>query len=181
IDAKLTKAAAATMHNDPAFKPPTIKGRAYAAPLYVEGGKVPGLNNGKGVVYVATESNDVYALDESTGAQVWTVNRGAPGGPSCGNNGKVTQQGVTGTPAIDLASNVMVMVSAQGPGTTQDHLMIAVDLTTGATKWKVSLKGVKDPKGTTFDPSQHLQRPAILIVNGYAYAGFGGNIGDCGN
>jgi len=59
--------------------------------------------------------------------------------------------------------------------------MVAVDLATGATKWKVSLKGAKDSKGTTFDPSQHLQRPAILIANGYAYAGFGGNIGDCGN
>jgi hypothetical protein len=180
VDAKLTKAAAATMHNDTAFSPPAITGKAYASPLFVEAGKVPGLNGGKGAIFIATESNDVYALDEATGAQVWTANLGTPGGPSCGNAGKISPQGVTGTPAIDLASGLIVMDSAQGPGSTQDHVMVGLDVATGKTKWSVSLKGVKDAKGNVFDPAPQLQRPAILIVNGYAYAGFGGNIGDCG-
>jgi outer membrane protein assembly factor BamB len=179
VDPKLTKAAAATMHNDAGFSA-KINGSTYATPLFVDSGVVPALNAGKGTLFVATETNDVYALDASTGTQVWTTNLGPPGGPPCGDPGKISTQGVTGTPAIDLATSLLVMASAQGPGTTQDHAVVGLDLATGMTKWKVSLSGVSDGKGNTFDPSQHLQRPAALIANGTAYFGFGGNIGDCG-
>jgi outer membrane protein assembly factor BamB len=55
----------------------------------------------------------------------------------------------------------------------------ALDLATGSVKWQQSLNGVKAPNGT-FDATQHAQRPAALIVNGYAYFAFGGNVGDCG-
>jgi outer membrane protein assembly factor BamB len=179
VEPKLTRAAAATMHNDPAFSA-NITGNAYATPLYVVAGAVPALNSGKGTLFVATETNDVYALDATSGAQAWHSNLGPPGGPTCGDVGRISPQGVTGTPAIDLASSTIVMDSAQGPGSTQDHVVFALDLATGMTKWKLSLSGVGDGKGNTFDPPQHLQRPAVLIVNGAAYFGFGGNIGDCG-
>src|SRR5262249_50047745 len=130
IDAKLTKAAAATMHNDSAFTG-KITGKAYATPLYLAPGVVPALNGGKGAIFVATETNDVYALDESTGAEAWHVNLGAPGGPGCGNGGKISPQGVTGTPAIDLETGVIVMDSAQGGGTTSDHIVFGLDLASG--------------------------------------------------
>ncbi len=179
IDAKLTKAAAATMHNDPNFTA-AISGKAYATPLFVAAGVVPALNGGKGAVFVATETDDVYALDELTGAQVWHTKAGAAAtGPavSCGD---IKPQGITGTPAIDLATSVIVLDAAQGPSGVSDHVVYALDLATGAIKWQQSLNGVKAPNGT-FDATQHAQRPAALILNGYAYFAFGGNIGDCGN
>jgi outer membrane protein assembly factor BamB len=179
VDSKLTAAAAKTMHNDPGFSA-SISGNAYATPLFLDNAVVPALNSGKAALLVATETNDVYALDATTGAQVWHSNVGAPGSPACGDPGNINPQGVTGTPAIDLASSTIVMAAAQGPGNTQDHVVYALDLATGTPKWHVSLSGVKDGKGNTFDPTQHLQRPAALIANGQAYFGFGGNIGDCG-
>ena len=179
IDSKLTKAAAATMHNDPAFTA-AINGKAFATPLFVQGGVVPGLNGGKGAVFVATETNDIYALDEMTGAAAWHVTAGTPATGPAVNCGNIKPQGVTGTPAIDLATSLIVFDAAQGPGALSDHVIYGLDLATGTTKWKTSLKGTKSANGA-FDPSQHLQRPAALIVNGYAYFAYGGNIGDCGN
>jgi outer membrane protein assembly factor BamB len=181
VDAKITKASAATMHNDPGFTGGKIMGKAYATPLYLDAGVVSALNGGKPAIFVATETNDVYAFDAATGTEVWHVTLGAPGGPGCGNAGKITPQGVTGTPAIDLASGVIVMDAAQGPGATQEQIVFGLDIASGMTKWKVPLSGVKDGSGNSFDPSQHLQRAAALAINGYAYFGFGGNIGDCGN
>jgi outer membrane protein assembly factor BamB len=180
IDAKLTKAAAATMHNDPKFTA-TINGAAFATPLFVDAGVVPGLNGGKGAVFVATETNDVYALDELTGAAVWHVTAGTPAsGPAVGC-GNIKPQGVTGTPAIDLTTSLIVLDAATGPAGVSDHVVYGLDLATGMTKWKVPLNGTKDTAARTFNASQHLQRPAALILNGYAYFAFGGNIGDCGN
>jgi len=187
IDPKLTKAAAATMHNDAAFMG-KVTGGAFATPLFLEAGKVPALNGGKGVVFVATEANHVVALDEMTGAVVWDKTVGTPGtpniGPCCGL--AIKPQGVTGTPAIDLASSLIVMDAAQGPGLA-DHVVYGLDLATGATKFPpVSLTGVKDSKGRTFGPTDHEQRSAVLIVPGasaattFAYFTFAGNIGDQG-
>src|SRR5262249_20402027 len=80
VDPRLTRANASTMHVDPAFATGLIDGSVYAQPLYVENGPVGS------VFLVATEKNDVYALDE-TGAQKWTRNVGAPAARAqgCGN------------------------------------------------------------------------------------------------
>lgn len=59
----LTKAAAATLRLDPAFNA-TVNGNVYAQPLYLDRG-------GKGdLLIVATESNEVSALDAETGALI---------------------------------------------------------------------------------------------------------------
>ena len=44
----------------------------WASPLYLENG--PG---GKGVFFAVTTGNDVFALDETTGAMVWMHNIGS--------------------------------------------------------------------------------------------------------
>ena len=70
----LTKAAAATMAIDTGFMA-TFSGSTWASPLYLENG--PG---GKGVFIAVTNGNNVFALDETTGAMVWMRNIGtAPG------------------------------------------------------------------------------------------------------
>src|SRR5207237_8753857 len=67
----LTKAAAATMAPTPGFTA-NFTGTMFASPLYLENG--PG---GKGVFFAVTTGNDVYALDETTGAIVWQKNIGS--------------------------------------------------------------------------------------------------------
>jgi glucose dehydrogenase len=52
-----------------------ITGNVYGQPLYVEDGP-----DGKAMVIVATESNNVYALDALTGGAIWTYERRPPCG-----------------------------------------------------------------------------------------------------
>ena len=72
-------------------------GNVYAQPLYIEGGP-----SGP-VVIAVTESNNVYALNATTGAIVWQRNVGTAvtSGLPCGN---INPLGITGTPIVDLAS-----------------------------------------------------------------------------
>src|SRR3989454_8607984 len=71
IDAAFTLAAAANLTRDLNFNG-TISGNVYAQPLYIEGGP-----NGP-MIIVVTESNNVYALNATTGTVIWQRNVGAP-------------------------------------------------------------------------------------------------------
>src|ERR1700747_2795931 len=71
VDAAFTPSAAANLTRDLNFDG-TISGNVYAQPLYIEGGP-----NGPMVIAV-TESNNVYALNATTGAVIWQVNVGTP-------------------------------------------------------------------------------------------------------
>ncbi|HVI78373.1 MAG TPA: hypothetical protein VM715_09435, partial [Candidatus Acidoferrum sp.] len=65
IDPAFTPAAAAQLARDLNFDG-TISGNVYAQPLYIEGGP-----NGPMIIAV-TESNNVYALDATTGLPIWS-------------------------------------------------------------------------------------------------------------
>src|SRR5436189_6169405 len=93
VDAAFTSTAAANLTRDLGFNG-TIVGNVYAQPLYVEGGP-----SGP-VVIAVTESNNVYALNATTGAIVWQRNVGAPSGMM----GNINPTGITSTPVVDLAS-----------------------------------------------------------------------------
>src|SRR6059036_3126354 len=71
IDAAFTPSAAANLTRDLTFDG-TISGNVYAQPLYIEGGP-----NGPMIIAV-TESNNVYALDATTGTVIWQQNVGTP-------------------------------------------------------------------------------------------------------
>src|SRR6266576_4011650 len=97
IDATFTPAAAAGLVRDLNFDG-TIVGNVYAQPLYIEGGP-----SGP-IVIAVTESNNVYALNATTGTVIWQLNVGAPvPAPDlfCTNVGSL---GIIGTPIVDLAS-----------------------------------------------------------------------------
>ena len=64
IDAAFTPSAAANLMRDLNFNG-TISGNVYAQPLYIEGGP-----NGPMIIAV-TESNNVYALNATTGLPIW--------------------------------------------------------------------------------------------------------------
>ena len=71
IDPGFTPGNAANLTRDLNFDG-TIVGNVYAQPLYIEGGP-----NGPMVIAV-TESNNVYALNATTGTVIWQRNVGTP-------------------------------------------------------------------------------------------------------
>src|SRR6266702_5172394 len=96
IDAAFTPSAAANLTRDLNFDG-TVSGNVYAQPLYIEGGP-----NGP-VIIAVTESNNVYALNATTGTVVWSrTDIGPPvqTTPCVGFN----PTGITGTPVVDLTS-----------------------------------------------------------------------------
>ena len=133
IDSAFTRTAAANLRRDLNFNG-TILGSVYAQPLYIENG--PG---GAAMIIVATETNDVYALNAGTGNVIWHRNVGAPvtSGLPCGN---INPLGITGTPVVDLASRSLFF-DAMIAGVTIKHLIFSLNVDTGATRsgWPVDV------------------------------------------
>ena len=78
---------------------------------------VPGLTIAGGthdVIYVATESNTIYAIDASSGAVLLRQNLGSPVPTPVGCN--ITPNvGITGTPVMDLASQTLYVIAYGAP------------------------------------------------------------------
>lgn len=153
----------------PAWGPVSLNGAVYGEPL-ISGG----------LVVVATEADQVYALNEVTGQIVWHVGVGTPvpaGDLPCGNiSPKV---GVTSTPVIDPSTGRVFVVAETWNGTSASsiaHKLYALNLANGTrvSGFPVTL----DPAGT--DHAALLQRSALALAGGKVFAGFGGNYGDCG-
>lgn len=126
-----------------------------------------------GVVYAATLNNTVYALNQSTGAVIWSKNVGAPqtSGWSCGN---INPTGILGTPVIDTAANRLYAV-AEITGTTPTYHLFGLDL---ANAGNVVLDTAIAPSGFNWAIQQ--ERGALSLLNGFVYVPFGGRLGDCG-
>src|SRR5262249_59770033 len=96
-------AAAATLHVDTSFNA-SYSGNVYAQPLFLDRG-----GSGPDLVIVATESNQVLALNAATGAVVWQRSLGAAvrlANQPCGN---IDPLGITGTPIIDAATHTIYL------------------------------------------------------------------------
>ncbi|HXU04437.1 MAG TPA: PQQ-binding-like beta-propeller repeat protein [Polyangia bacterium] len=175
VQPALTRAAAATMATDADFAA-TFTGAMWASPLYMENGV-----NQKGTFFVATTSNDVIALDESTGATIWTKNVSTPAtgsGVGCVNgNGGIPSLGILSTPVIDASSRTIVVAGATGDQDITDHFVTALWIDGGMVQpgWPVDVSGKLQ-----FDPTVHNQRSALSLVNGIVYVAYGGFVGDCG-
>jgi outer membrane protein assembly factor BamB len=146
-----------------------VTGQVYAQPIVA-----------RGVLLVATEANRVYGLDPATGDVRWSRDLGTPWDPSEIGCGDLTPTiGVTGTPVVDPDTGTAYLFSkgyasgSSGPVRWQIH---AIDVQTGAERpnFPVTISGPADnDPGTTFQPATQLQRPALLLLNGVVYAGFG--------
>jgi len=181
VDALMTKDNAKKLKVDASFSA-AIDGWLMAQPLYVTKGAC-----GKATIYAATDSNNVYALDASTGAVLWKKTVAPPltnppahlGG--CGS--VIDPLGITGTPVIDLASrSIFFDAMTTGP----KHLLFALSLDDGSTKpgWPIdasTLSTTADGKQVTLDAVVHGERGALTILNGTVYVPYGGHIGDCGD
>lgn len=169
IEPAFTQAASVNLARDTGFNG-AIVGNVYAQPLYVEGGP-----SGP-VVIAVTESNNVYALNATTGAIVWQRNVGTPvtSGLPCGN---INPLGITGTPVVDLASRSLFFnAEVSGFG----HRIFSLNVDTGAINagWPVTVSTALPPFDS--DRSQS-QRAALAIVGNTLYVPYGGRFGDCGS
>ncbi len=180
VQPALTKAAAAKMARDNTFDG-TVAGNVYAQPLYVSDGP-----NGQGVFIVVTESNNVVALDETTGKPVWMQNLGAAPNDSGAGCGNIHPLGVTGTPYLDPAGRTIYLDAVLGTGMgngsiISTHRAHALSLDDGSERqgWPVDLKGVKSGN-LTFNPVPQNERGSIAFLGGTVYIPFGGHAGDCG-
>ena len=146
IDAAFTPAAAAGLTRDLNFDG-TISGNVYAQPLYIEGGP-----SGPMIIAV-TESNNVYALNATTGTVIWQRNLGPPvtSGLPCGN---INPLGITGTPVVDLASRSLFL-DAMIDGVTKKHFIYSLNVDTGATNARLA---------GGCERHRHLQRHFLYFV-----------------
>ncbi len=178
IDAGFTLSAAANLARDLNFNG-SISGNVYAQPLYIEGGF-----NGPMIIAV-TESNNVYALNPTTGTVIWQQNLGAPVPLSSLGCGNIDPVGITGTPVVDLASRALFIDAFTTPdgGNTKKHLIFSLNVDTGATNpgWPVDVNTAAHYNSMTFDSAVEEDRGALALVGGRVYVAYSGYAGDCGN
>jgi hypothetical protein len=176
--AGLTAATAANMHRDTTFDG-TVSGDMYAQPLYW---KPSGATTGQ--VIVATESNVVEALDDTTGKVTWQTQLPAAAPLSALQCGNINPEGVTGTPAIDPASGTIYLdaVTNVAPAGVR-HMVYAISAATGQVlpDWPVDVQASLTAAGVAFDSTIQGERGAVLVLNGNIYIAYGGRSGDCGN
>lgn len=148
-----------------------VQGQVYAQPLV----------SGR-TLLVATEDNRIYGIDSRTGEAKWERNVGTPwNSGDIGCEDLFPHVGVTGTPVIDPNTNTAYFFSKtyeSGESGPAEWRMHAVDLATGAERagFPVTIAGeAENLLATSFNPTYQLQRPALLLMNGVVYAGFGGH------
>ena len=153
-----------------AWTSPNLGGAIWGEPLVHDG-----------LVIVATESNQVWALSESTGQVVWRASAGTPvpsAGPGphppCGDISPTV--GITSTPVIDPATNRVFVVADTLTGSTIQHELYAFNLANGSAVAGFPVDA--EPPGDM--PADQLQRPGLALDNGQIIIGYGGNDGDCG-
>jgi uncharacterized protein (TIGR03437 family) len=162
-----------------------VDGQIYAQPLYAAGVPITGKGT-HNVVYVATMHNSVYAIDADapqSSVAFWQVNLG-PSVPSSLLNFTdiLPEIGILSTPVIDLAKQVMYVVSDTLENGQPVFRIHALSLANGHETLSgpavitatVQGNGAGSYFGSvTFDPMLHLQRPALALANGMVYVCFG--------
>jgi outer membrane protein assembly factor BamB len=176
IDSAFTPSAAANLTRDLNFDG-TIVGNVYAQPLYIENG--PG---GKAMIIVVTESNNVYALDAADGTLIWQRNVGEPVSADDLVCTKLDPLGITGTPVVDVPSRALFLAAMITPdgGVTKKHLIFSLNVDTGDVNpgWPVDVQATASYEGVGFTPEIQMQRPALGLVGGILYVGYG-SMRDC--
>jgi PQQ enzyme repeat len=151
-----------------------------AQPLVVPNLKIGG--KPRDVVYVATESNSVYAIDASSGKVLVETNLGPPVPErlGCTNNGP--NLGINGTPVIDVNANRLFVVAyvnltPSGSNPTPGYQLHALNLSTLHDALSpvtiTASHTLVDGTSYAFNAPYQRQRPGLLELNGVVYAGFG--------
>jgi hypothetical protein len=127
-----------------------------------------------GLVIVATEEDQVDALDAQTGAVRWSVSLGPAWAPtlSCGDISP--RIGITSTPVYDPGTGAVYVVAKtdDGPDTSHPNLrMHALRVADGSELpgWPVKIAGVGANSGLTFNATTANQRAGLLLLGGSVY------------
>jgi hypothetical protein len=132
------------------------------------------------MIIVATEHDRVYGIDENGGTVRWIDQLGTYE-PDDHNCGQVTPHlGITSTPVIDLSTNTVYVMARDfdpaAPSSGTAWRLHALDLFSGGERpgWPVTIQGsAYNRPSLAFDAYQHQQRPALLLLHGSVFAGFG--------
>ena len=122
-------------------------------------------------VVAATETDEVYGLDEATGAIRWHVRVGSPVPLSQQPCGILNPLGITGTGVYDQQTSLAYFLAQSG---RRKHMLVGVDPITGAVRFS---RSVPSPD---HEPAFDQQRAALALADGRIYVAFGGHYGDCG-
>ena len=173
-----------------------VDSTVYAQPLYM-----PGLKMSDGlvhnVVFVATENDSIYAFDADSnqGADakpIWQISlltaaHGAGAGATAvpwqdtGSPDVAPTVGITGTPAINPATNTMYVVANTKESGVYFSRLHAINIITGAEQSGSPVNITATAAGTgagssngqiTFSPLWENQRTALDYYNGYVYFGY---------
>lgn len=176
-----------------------VPGHIYAQPLYVANLTIGAAKHN--VLFVATESDWVYAFDADGGANgttctlFWkasmlTAAHGAISGettvPALDTGETVDlpdEIGITSTPVIDTTTNTIYLAAkSKESSAAYHHRLHALDLAAGNEKPGSPVEVIAAAPGTgfVFDPLIHMQRPALLLSGNSIYLGFGSH-GDLNN
>ena len=143
--------------------------RVYASPVVADGR-----------VFVATEADDVYALDAHDGRILWRAGIGSPlrnvrQNTGCGN---IDPLGITSTPVVDPSTGTVYVVGevSTGGALPVAHVMVGLDVYTG----QVRVREGADPANPGGDVKWLQQRAALAESGGRIYVAYGGLAGDCG-
>jgi len=168
---------ARALHLDKAFHA-ELSGQIYAQPLYWYDTRS---NSGK--LLVATESNEVYALDAKTGQEIWHKPLAKPVPLSSLPCGNIDPMGITGTPVIDESTASIFLDTLVEGSLGVRHLIFGLSLEDGSVLpgWPIDVAAALSSKGLTFNPAIQGQRGALTIVDGTLFVPFGGLFGDCGD
>src|SRR5229473_403315 len=179
VDPLFTRQSAAGIHRDYNFQA-ALPGPTHAQPLYVTSG--PG---GIPALIVATEQNQVLALNAINGATLWQRNLGTPVAflnLPC-KTITVDPLGITGTPAIDAASRMIYVAAMTTPdgGVSVQHLIFALSLEDGSTLsgWPVDVSASVSYRGLSFNSGVENQRGALVLSGGVLYVPYGGLVEGC--
>ncbi len=126
-------------------------------------------------VYVATESDMVYALVAGSGRVIWSRSIGAPvpaGDLPCGDISPTV--GVTSTMVLDPVTGRLFVSGSVLSGGGIHHILDAIAPGSG----RILLSRDLDRPGWT--AAAELQRNALGLDGDRVLVGFGGNDGDCG-
>ena len=143
-------------------------GNLEGVPLFVAGATA-----GKGMYIVASHGGGnsiLTAIDETTGATLWSHVLGAAG------------NGVRSTPVIDANGIVYTAFDASTGGAHFEiHASSIANMGAEVTGWPVNASTIKSGNGDMlggFDVGKEIQRGALSLVNGILYVPFGGVFGD---
>jgi FtsP/CotA-like multicopper oxidase with cupredoxin domain len=155
-------------------------GKVYAQPLFVTNQTVTG-GSVHNLVIIATETDQIYAFDETTQAVVWhrdfTGTGVTPQSFQYSGCSDVNPYiGITGTPVIDRTLNNLYVVVATLENGTGVQRLHAISLASGAdtiTPMPISGSVTLATGGIAqFDPNYNMNRGALLEANGTIYTAF---------